>query len=243
MDSPDLLGFDTFAITTPIRVEQVEQVEILDAQGQLVASHAFAQGDTAGGSGLAINAIAEDYFSVRFPPIQADDSLLKIRFRASVLAFSTEFRGQASLSSEPGSFQNATSGNSADLEDEDQPTRSGTTVLSPSIIRSERLIDALELTPNPFTPNGDGINDQVAIAYNILALTKAGAVAVRLYDLSGRLVHTLQQTALSNGRYALSWDGRASGGQLVPPGIYLLGITVAGDLGDDLQAHPLYVAY
>ncbi|MDE2814828.1 MAG: gliding motility-associated C-terminal domain-containing protein, partial [Gemmatimonadota bacterium] len=161
----------------------------------------------------------------------------------SVLAFSTEFRGQASLSSEPGSFQNATSGNSAALGDEDQPTHSGTTVLSPSVIRSERLIDALELTPNPFTPNGDGINDQVAIAYNILALTKAGAVAVRLYDLSGRLVHTLQQTALSNGRYALTWDGRAAGGQLVPPGVYLLGITVSGDLGDDLQAHPLYVAY
>ena len=243
MDSPDLLGFDTFAITTPIRVEQVEQVEILDAQGQLIASHAFAQGDTAGGSGLAINAIAEDHFSVRFPPIQANDNLLKIRFRASVLAFSTEFRGQASLSSEPGSFQNATSGNSANLGDEDQPTRSGTTVLSPSIIRSERLIDALELTPNPFTPNGDGINDQVAIAYNILALTKAGAVAVRLYDLSGRLVHALQQTALSNGRYALTWDGRVADGQLVPPGVYLLGITVAGDLGDDLQAHPLYIAY
>ena len=85
MDSPDLLGFDTFAITTPIRVEQVEQVEILDAQGELVAAHAFAQGDTAGGSGLAINAIAEDHFSVRFPRIQADDNLLKIRFRASVL--------------------------------------------------------------------------------------------------------------------------------------------------------------
>lgn len=243
MNSPNLLGFDTFAIHTPIRVEQVEQVEILNAHGELLASHAFAQGDTVGGSGLAINAIAADRFSVRFPRIQADGSLLKIAFRSAVLAFSTEFRGQASLSSEPGSFQNATSGNSTDLDAADQPTHSGTTVLSPSIIRSTRLIDALELTPNPFTPNRDGINDQVAIAYNILALTEAGAVAVRLYDLSGRLVHTLQQTALRNGRYALTWDGRAAGGQLVPPGVYLLGVTVAGDQGDDLRVHPLSVAY
>ena len=243
MNSPDLLGFDTFAITTPIRVEQVEQVEILNAQGETVASHAFAPGDTTGGSGLAINAIAADHFSVRFPRMQADGSLLKIAFRSSVLAFSTEFRGQASLSSEPGSFQNAISGNSTDLAADDLPTRSGTTVLSPSIIRSHRLIDALELTPNPFTPNGDGINDHVAIAYNILALTQAGAVAVRLYDLSGRLVHTVQQTALSNGRYALVWDGRTADGQLVSPGVYLLGVTVAGDQGDDLRAHPLAIAY
>ena len=100
---------------------------------------------------------------------------------------------------------------------EDQSTRSGTTVLSPSIIRSARLIDALELTPNPFTPNGDGINDQVAVAYNILVLTKAGAVTVRLYDLSGRPVHTLQQTALSNGRYALTWDGASRWWPARPP--------------------------
>ena len=182
---------------------------------------------------------------MRFPPIQADDSLLKIRFRASVLAFSTEFRGQASLSSEPGSFQNATSGNSADLEDEDQPTRSGTTVLSPSIIRSERLIDALELTPNPFTPQRrwDQRPSRYRLQHPSADQGPAGAVAVRLYDLSGRLVHALQQTTLSNGRYALTWDGRVADGQLVPPGVYLLGITVAGDLGDDLQAHPLYVAY
>ena len=243
MESPDLLGFDTFSITTPIRVEQVEQVEILDAQGQVTAAHTFAQGDTAGGSGIAIDAIAEDRFSVRFPRIEADDSLLKITFRSAVLAFSTEFRGQASLSSEPGSFQNAASGNSADLDEADQSTRSGTTVTSPSVIGSERLVDALDLGPNPFTPNGDGINDQIDIVYNILALTKPGAVDVRLYDLSGRLVHTLQQAVLRNGRYALSWDGRKDSGQLVSPGVYLLGVAVEGDQHTDLQARPLAVAY
>ena len=243
MDSPDLLGFDTFSITTPIRVEQVEQVDILAADGVVIASHTFARGDTAGGDGIAIDAIEEDRFSVRFPRIADNGSLLKVTFRSAVLAFSTEFRGQASLSSEPGSFQNAAAGNSADLGEGDQAKRSGTTVTSPSVIRSQRLVDALDLEPNPFTPNGDGINDHIDIAYNVLALTKAGAVNVRLYDLSGRLVHTLQQAALSNGRYALSWDGRTAAGQLVPPGVYLLGVVVEGDQHSDLRARPLAVVY
>jgi hypothetical protein len=66
---------------------------------------------------------------------------------------------------------------------------------------------------------------------------------VRLYDLSGRLVHTLQQAVLRNGRYALSWDGRKDSGQLVSPGVYLLGVAVEGDQHTDLQARPLAVAY
>ena len=243
IDSPDLLGFDTFAISTPIRAERVERVEILNAQGQITASHTFTPDDTLGGSEISINAIEQDRFSVRFPRIKEDGSLLKISFRGAVLAFSTEFRGQASLSSEPGSFQNSTSGNSTDLGPDDQPTRSGTTVTSPSVIRSNQLVDALHLDPNPFTPNGDGKNDQVEITYNILALTKAGEVVVRLYDLSGRLVHTLQQSSLKNGRYTLTWSGRTTTGQLVPPGLYLLSVTVSGDSYEDLQARPIAVVY
>ncbi len=105
------------------------------------------------------------------------------------------------------------------------------------------MVDALHLNPNPFTPNGDGKNDQVEITYNILALTKAGEVVVRLYDLSGRLVHTLQQSSLKNGRYTLTWSGRTTTGQLVPPGLYLLSVTVSGDLYEDLQVRPIAVVY
>ena len=243
MESADLLGFDTFAITTPIRAERVEKVAILDAQGQVTFSHAFAPDEITSDVGISIEAIEDNHFSVRFPRIVEDDSVLMVTFRAAVLAFSTEFRGQASLSSEAGSFQNAASGNSAELAADDQPTRSGTTVTSPSVIRNNRLVDALDLGPNPFTPNGDSVNDKIEISYNILALTKAGTVAVQLYDLSGRLVHTLQRTPQQNGRYTLTWDGRTIAGQMVPPGIYVLSVAVSGDQYDDLEARTLAVVY
>jgi hypothetical protein len=243
METSDLLGFDTFSITTPIRVEQVERVEILDSEGNLQVEHIFAEGDTSGGSGVSIAAIEDSRFSVRFPPVEQNGGLLKITFRAAVLAFSTEFRGQASLSSEAGSFQNATSGNSAELGAGDERNLSGTTVTSPEVIKSDKLVDALSVVPNPFTPNGDGINDQIAVTYNVLTLTKAGDVDVRLYDLSGRLVHTLQSTALRNGRYNLTWDGLDAHGELVPPGVYLIGVKVEGDLHSDMQLRPVAVVY
>ena len=243
METSNLLGFDTFSITTPIRVEQVERVEILDAAGNVEVEHTFAEGDTTGGSGVSISAIEDNLFSVRFPRVDQNDGLLKITFRAAVLAFSTEFRGQASLSTEEGSFQNATSGNSAELGEGDERNISGTTVTSPEVIKSDKLVDALAIVPNPFTPNGDGVNDQIFITYNVLALTKAGDVDIRLYDLSGRLVHTLQATALRNGRYDLTWDGLDAHGDLVPPGVYLIGVRVEGDLNDDMQLRPVAVVY
>ncbi len=243
METPDLLGFDTFSITTPIRVEQVERVQILDSEGNVQVEHIFAEGDTTGSSGVSIAAIEDDRFSVRFPRVEQDGLLLKITFRAAVLAFSTEFRGQASLSSEAGSFQNAASGNSSELGEGDERNLSGTTVTSPEVIKSDKLVDALAVAPNPFTPNGDGVNDQTSVTYNVLALTKAGDVDVRLYDLSGRLVHTLQATALRNGRYDLTWDGLDAHGELVPPGVYLIAVKVEGDLHSDMQLRPVAVVY
>jgi len=241
MRTDGLLGFDAFEISTPLRVESVDRIEILNPDGSLKEEHDFTAGDPPAGSLFGITAIEDDKFTVHFPLIQENNKLLKITFRAAVLVFSTNFSGRASFSAEQGAFQATVPGNAANLGETDEPTLSGNTVFSPSVFKG-RLIDALDV-PAILTPNGDDINDRVSIAYNVLALTKAGRVTVQIYDLSGRLVHTLQDENQRSGRYFHEWNGRDAEGNLVLPGIYLLSVSVDGDNRDDALIRPLSVIY
>jgi flagellar hook assembly protein FlgD len=45
---------------------------------------------------------------------------------------------------------------------------------------------------------------------------------VRILDLSGRAVRTLQSGALSAGEHPLSWDLKDDSGRRVAPGLYFL---------------------
>ena len=242
METSGLLGFDAFEISTPLRIEGVDRIEIIDGQGAVVSGHTFASGDTLGGDGFGISSIEDTKFTVRFPLIQDSDRLLKVTFRASVLVYSTNFRGRASFSAESGAFQEAVPGDVTDLDPTDDPTRSGITVFSPSILKGQ-LIDGLKVTPNPLTPNGDGRNDLISISYNVLTLTKAGKVEIGIYDLSGKLIHILQKGEQRSGRYFHDWDGLDANGNRVLPGVYLLHLSVEGDNRQEARVRPLAVAY
>ena len=276
MNIEGVKGFDTFEVLTPTRVLGIDRIEItegpdtfaeqvlnadviLDQRGipmvrteegqvqELPYSTVSAAGDT-----FAIQAITDRNFIVRFPRIEpaegGGERLLKIHFRGQVLLYSTLFRGQAILSSQSGSIQRITPGNAAFLGEGDLPTASGITVLSPGITEGS-LVGSFALEPNPFTPNGDGINDQLGLSYDIVAVTRAAKVQVQVFDLSGRLVRTLYEGADLSGRYdqttrpGLSWDGRDQGGAMVPPGIYLIYIEVKGDSKANQQAVAVAVAY
>ena len=242
METEGLLGFDAFEISSPLRVEGVDKIEIFDPNGSLTAEHDFTLEDSPADSPFGITAIEDNEFTVRFPLIQESESLLKITFRAAVLVYSSSFSGRASFSGEPGAIQTAVPGDVAKLGKTDDPTLSGTTVFSPSTIEG-RLIDTIETVPNIFTPNGDRINDRVSIVYDVLTLTKAGKTAVQIYDIAGRLVHTLQDENLRSGRYFHEWDGLDAAGNRVPPGIYLLSVSVDGDNRNDARTKPIAVIY
>lgn len=74
------------------------------------------------------------------------------------------------------------------------------TVASVSLIR-----------PNPFTR-------EATIAYTVPS--RGAAVAIRIYDLRGRLVRTVADVHHDGGAYTAAWDGRDSMGRSVSPGIY-----------------------
>ena len=56
---------------------------------------------------------------------------------------------------------------------------------------NKQLIRDVAVRPRAFSPNGDGVNDQIALDYILLKATAAVGVQVIIYDLSGREVRRL----------------------------------------------------
>ena len=85
------------------------------------------------------------------------------------------------------------------------------------------------------TPNGDGVNDELLITYDIVNLTHAAPVSVKAYDLAGRLVKEIYYGLDSSGRYQKVWDGTDDDRQKMGPGIYLVHLGNRGRFGDRRQ--------
>lgn len=67
-------------------------------------------------------------------------------------------------------------------------------------------------TPNPFNPRTE-------ISFGV---ARNGAqVALRIYDLAGRLVRTLLDEPRPQGRHTVAWDGADDHGRVVPAGVYV----------------------
>jgi hypothetical protein len=72
--------------------------------------------------------------------------------------------------------------------------------------------------PNPF-------RDRTQIAYS---LPSAGNVSLRVYDVTGRTVRTLQNGFQKPGAYSVNWDSRDSRGRQVPHGVYFYRLDTPG---------------
>ncbi len=69
--------------------------------------------------------------------------------------------------------------------------------------------------PNPFNPATE-------IALDVPAHAAAAPVALRIYDVSGRLARTLHAAPLPAGEHRFRWDGRDGEGHALPSGVYFL---------------------
>jgi len=70
--------------------------------------------------------------------------------------------------------------------------------------------------PNPF-------NAFARIGYGT---AKSAAVVIRIYDLNGVQVRTLENARKAPGRYEVRWDGRDSKGGPVPAGLYFCSVSI-----------------
>ena len=90
-----------------------------------------------------------------------------------------------------------------------------------SVVDKELLPDRFELSqnyPNPFNPT---THIQFKVA-------EQADVRLVVYDLTGRLVHTLVHDNKQPGTYHVEWNARDNLGRMLPTGIYFY-VLEAGD--------------
>lgn len=201
---------------------------------------------------------------------QERNALVKIRFRSRVIDFRTNFSASVFLDTLQGDVERLFSSNGivavaggessadtlafflpqrvegndvVDFAATDQLTdRNSLAVTADISAQSDNLVSNFRIDPNPFTPNGDGINDEMTVLFDVQRLLTPKPVRLEVFDLNGRLLHLVERQ-LASGGYSQQWDGRDAGGQIVPPGLYLLRISAEADKAGVARTRLISVAY
>jgi hypothetical protein len=77
----------------------------------------------------------------------------------------------------------------------------------------------VKAVPNPFSPNGDGIEDEIGFHYQIPY--PAAQVSIDIYDLGGRLIASPAEKIASAAEGAIYWDGESKQGGKARVGMYI----------------------
>ena len=106
-----------------------------------------------------------------------------------------------------------------------------------------QIVKSPHIDPNPFTPNGDGINDEITFSFDLFLVLGQVDVQIEIYDLSGRRIAQIQTDGSTAGSLQVKWDGRDSQGQVAPPGIYLYRLAIDLDNTSTERSGTLSLAY
>jgi hypothetical protein len=208
-------GFDDILIEAPAGVEMKFKQVHVDLPGQETATY------TVQSEGFEMVTEDSDSLWMHLPaPIKTTtgSALIEVQFEATIFDFSTFFNGSTSHSSFENSWQRVEDGDANGATDSEQ-----TVVLA---LEKGEVLGNIEVASAIITPNGDGINDEIAVGFSLMRVGTSVPLQVRIYDLSGRLVRQLRDESISTGRHTVVWTGVDQSGALVPPGIYLLRIDI-----------------
>jgi hypothetical protein len=86
------------------------------------------------------------------------------------------------------------------------------------------------ITPNPFSPDGDGFEDVCIISYTLPF--NSALISVKIFDSYGRLVKTLATSQYSSREGNLIWDGSNDGGKILRIGIYIILFEARSESGE-----------
>jgi hypothetical protein len=85
---------------------------------------------------------------------------------------------------------------------------------------ADRRETALSFAPNPFSPDGDGVEDACVISWTLP--WKSGQVRMRVFDTRGRMVRTITSAEPGGGNGRIPWDGRDDQGRRLAIGMYVV---------------------
>ena len=144
-----------------------------------------------------------DSLWIRLPePVRNAPALVELRFSSVLYLVSNEFIALVGMGEgEERIWQRVDAGDATTLAE-----GGGMAVQIPL---DGGLIGEMEVGPNPFTPNGDGINDAVEFAFPVFKVQGQKTMLLEVYSLSGRLVRRLESPAVhAAGLQRLVWNGR-----------------------------------
>ena len=213
-------GFDTVLITTPFKATATA----VSVDGIEVKNFTQQQQDNQLQVTFAGNRVSKTGQEVT------------VAFDCLVAVSGTEFRGEVG-DSQSDAFPQRIIGADAD------PQVDSNSLVVGGLIENQ-LFTGVQLSGGgALTPNGDQINDALQLDYILLKATSPVLVEVAIHDLAGAPVRNLYAQRDLSGPKNLAWDGRNNDGQLVPPGLYLLRLSVQTDAGKTAQVHTVAVAY
>ena len=216
-------GFDAVRLSLP-STGQVLELEMGDPLASVEPDSIVNEG-----SELAI------YLPQMIGPDTSDE--LRLRLETTVYGASDQLRAEVFARQGDSLPQSVEGGDASDELGTDQLR---VLVSSRSL---ESLLSDVVITPAVFTPQGDAINDQVAIEYTLFSVLNAVEVDVELLTLAGQRVRSLSGGVQGAGHHALQWDGRDEANQLVAPGVYLARIGANTDRGRVVRFGAVAVAY
>ncbi len=112
-------------------------------------------------------------------------------------------------------------------------------VFVPDAVADGELVRKLSHT-EIFTPNQDGANDLYRLRFIVVKTGKQPRV--RIFALNGVQVAELANHNLAGNQAQYAWDGTTAAGT-VPPGVYLVHISVPADAGEEVVQKLVHVAY
>ena len=101
----------------------------------------------------------------------------------------------------------------------------------------------VEVKPNPFSPNNDGVCDYTTITFYTAKISHPQSLVVKIFNLNGVLIRVLHDEYSPADFYQLQWDGRDDGQELVLPGVYIFQVRIKADAGDFHQTRLITVMY
>jgi hypothetical protein len=220
-------GFDRLDIETPARVEVVRSVQV---DGSDVA---WDKEDIVDDRGDIVGV------RISFPRVTGDDRLLRVVFESILLNYDTVFVGRVFDTQRPQRLPLTLIPGDVAAD----PVAEGDDLSVTTRVVGNRIIHGLDVDPTPFTPNGDGVNDETTITYGIANLTSVAPVSVVVYDLAGRPLKVVYSGHDVSRSFARLWDGTGDDGQKLPPGLYVVRLEVDADTGTESRTAIVPIVY